>query len=473
MATETTLTSGFQRRITLPQAVAINMTQMCGVGPFITIPLIVAAMGGPQAVFGWVVGALLALADGLIWAELGAAMPGAGGTYVYLRQAFAHRTGKLMPFLFAWTAILFIPLIMSTGVIGLVDYLGYLWPAVVTPAGGPSTLGHVIGIAIVALVVALLYRRIGDVSRITTAFFFVMLVAILAVVVAAYSHFHPSLAFTYPAGTFQLHGAFWTGLGAGLVLAIYDYLGYNTAAYLGAEVRDPGRTLPRAIIYAIIGIMVLYLLLQVGVLGTLPWQQITQSTSVASLVLAHTWGVTAAKILTVFIIVTAFASVFAGLLGGSRVPYEAARDRLFLRWFGALHPRLQFPHIGLLVLGVITAIGTLFNLSLVINMLTAVFVLVQSIAQVVALVVLRRQQPDLPRPYRQWLYPVPTVLALIGWVYVYVSANTGQDSLPWIVRPVQLSLVWLIAGVGTFLLWAKVEHTWPFGPKEVPAPVDA
>jgi amino acid transporter len=140
---------------------------------------------------------------------------------------------------------------------------------------------------------------------------------------------------------------------------------------------------------------------------------------------------------------------------------------LFLRWFGALHPRLHFPHIALLVLGVITAIGTLFNLSLVINMLTAVFVLVQSIAQIVALVVLRRRQPDLPRPYRQWLYPIPTVLALIGWIYVYVSANTGQESLPWIVRPIQLSLVWLIAGIGTFLLWAKVERTWPFGPKEV------
>ena len=269
-----------------------------------------------------------------------------------------------------------------------------------------------------------------------------------------------------------MHGAFWTGPGAGLVLAIYDYLGYNTAAYLGAEIRDPGRTLPRAIIYAIVGIMVLYLLLQVGVLGTLPWQQITRSTSVASLVLAHTWGVPAAKVLTVFIIVTALASVFAGLLGGSRVPYEAARDRLFLRWFGALHPRLHFPHIGLLVLGVITAIGTLFNLSLVINMLTAVFVLVQSIAQIVALVVLRRSRPDMPRPYRQWLYPVPAVLALIGWVYVYVSANTGQDSLPWIVRPVQLSLVWLVAGVCTFLLWAKVERTWPFGPKDVPVTVD-
>ena len=96
---------GFERSIGLRSAVAINMTQMCGIGPFVTIPLMIAAFGGPQAIFGWIVGALLALADGLVWAELGGAMPGAGGTYLYLREAFSHRTGRLMPFLFVWTAM--------------------------------------------------------------------------------------------------------------------------------------------------------------------------------------------------------------------------------------------------------------------------------------------------------------------------------------------------------------------------------
>ena len=119
---------GFVREVGLPSAAAINMTQMVGIGPFITIPLVVAAMGGPQAVIGWIAGAVLALADGLVWAELGAAMPGAGGTYIYLREAFQYRTGRLMPLLFVWTAELFIPLIMSTGVMGLVQYLGFFQP---------------------------------------------------------------------------------------------------------------------------------------------------------------------------------------------------------------------------------------------------------------------------------------------------------------------------------------------------------
>ncbi|HEX3789519.1 MAG TPA: APC family permease [Pseudonocardiaceae bacterium] len=451
--------SGFERRIKLLPATAINMTQMCGIGPFVTIPVMVTTMGGPQAMFGWIVGAIIALADGLVWAELGAAMPGSGGTYVYLREAFQYRTGRLMPFLFAWTAMLFIPLIMSTGVIGLVSYLGYLWPALVDPAGTATPLGHIVGIAVTALVVLLLYRKIGDIGRITTVFFFVMLVAMVAVILAAYTHFHAGLAFDYPAGAFHpFSGTFWTGLGGGLVIAIYDYLGYNTSAYLGAEVDNPGRTLPRSIIYAIIGIMALYLLLQVGVLGAVPWRQIAGSSSIASLVLANAWGSVAARIVTVLIVVTAFASVFAGLLGGSRVPFEAARDKLFLPWFGRLHPRLHFPHVALIVLGVITAVGSLFTLTTVINMLTAVIVIVQSVAQIVALVVLRRRQPDLPRPYRQWLYPVPAIVALIGWVYIYKSDGTEE---------ILLSLAWLVVGIVAFGVWARLERTWPFGPKEI------
>jgi len=329
----------FERRLGLFQATTVNMTQMCGIGPFVTIPVMIATMQGPQAMFGWVVGALIAIADGLVWAELGAAMPGAGGSYLYLREAFQYRTGRLMPFLFVWSAVLFIPLIMSTGAIGLVQYAGYLWPVLVS-GGGLSWWGHLAAIGVVLLVVVALYRRIGDIGRMTSVFFVVMLISVLGVIFAAFTHFDAHQAFTFPAdGTSK----FFTGLGAGLVIAIYDYLGYNTSAYLGAEVKDPGRVIPRSIVYAIVGIMGLYFLLQVGVLGVVPWEQAKDSSSVASLVLEKAWGKGAAQVFTVGIIITAFASVFAGLLGGSRVPYNAARDKVFLSWFGRLHPRLHFP----------------------------------------------------------------------------------------------------------------------------------
>ena len=449
----------FRRGIGPIRATAINMAQMCGIGPFVTIPLMVSAMAGPQAVFGWLVGAVVALADGLVWAELGAAMPRAGGTYVYLREAFQYRTGRLMPFLFAWSAVLFIPLIMSTGVIGLVQYLGYLWPAVLDADGRLSVLGHLVGIGVVAVVVVALRRGIDTVARLATVLAGVMLVSVLAVVAAAFTHFHAGLAFGFTPGAFSAFGGpFWTGLGSGLLIAVYDYLGYNTSSYLGAELRDPGRTLPRSIMGSILAIMALYLALQMGVLGVLPWDQVAHTASVASLVLETTWGAVMAKTFTVAIVITAFGSVFAGLLGGSRVPYEAARDRLFLPWFGRLHPRLGLPTAGLFTMGVIAAVGSLFALHDVIAALTAVFVLVQSVAQVAALTVLRGRQPTLPRPYRQWLYPVPSIVALVGWVFVY-NASGAMAILG--------SLAWLAAGMVAFLGWARIERTWPFGAKDI------
>jgi amino acid transporter len=445
--------SGFVRSVRLPTAIAINMTQMCGIGPFITIPLMVTAFGGPQAIIGWIAGAILALADGLIWSELGAAMPGAGGTYIYLREAFQYRTGRLMPFIFSWTAILFIPLIMSTGVIGLVSYLGYLWPNM-------SWLEiHLVSIVIVGIVLFALYRRIESIGLLTNILFGIMLLSILLVIIAAFTHFNPALAFAYPANAFTLDGRFFAGLGAGLIIGIYDYLGYNTTAYMGAEMRNPGRVIPWSIIISILGIMVLYLLLNIGVLGVMPWKQVATSSSIASLVLEQVWGKGVSSVVTGLIIITAFASVFTGLLGGSRVPYNAARDGVFLRQFARLHPRYHFPHVALIVMCVITAIGSFFDLSTVISMLIAVIVLIQGVGQVVALTILRLRQPNLKRPYRMWLYPLPSIIALVGWVYVYYASGP---------LPIELSLAWVAAGIIAYLFWARfVEHTWPFGPKEI------
>lgn len=440
------------RALGMREAIAVNMTQMCGIGPFVTIPLMVATLGGPQAILGWVVGALLAMADGLVWAELGAAMPGSGGTYLYLREAFQYRTGRLMPFLFIWSAMLAIPLTMATGVIGLVKYLGYYWPEMT------ALETHAVSLVVIALVVAVLFRNITAIGKMTTALWVIMLLAVAAVTIAAMTHFDAKRAFEYPPGTFTLNGSFFGGLGAALVIAVYDYLGYNTVAYIGDELRDPGRVMPRSILASIAGMMVIYLCMNVAVVGAMPWQDIAKSESVGSAVLELAWGKTPARIFTAFIVVTAFASVVAGLLGGSRVPYNAARDGLFFPSFAKLHPRLEFPHVALLVMGAITAVGSFFPLTDVINMLTAVGVLVQSIAQIVALTVLRKRQPTLKRPYRMFLYPIPSVIALGGWIYVYASSGA---------KPIVLSIAWIAVGVVAFLIWARNEKTWPFGPKEI------
>ncbi|GAB7029474.1 APC family permease [Streptomyces sp. NPDC021749] len=459
--------AGFVRRIGLFQATAINMSQMCGIGPFVTIPLMVAAFGGPQAVVGFLAGAVLALADGLVWAELGAALPGAGGSYVYLRQAFQYRTGKLMPFLFVWTAMLFIPLGMSTGVIGFVQYLGYLWP------GMSRGQGDAVGLLVTVGIVVLLWRRVERIARLAVVLWAVMIAAVVLVIVAAFTHFSPERAFSYPAHAFDLTaGHFWVGFAAGLTIGIYDYLGYHTIAYMGAEIRHPGRTVPRAIIAAILGIMALYLLLQIGTLGVVDWREMldphsTASSSVASAVLERAWGSAAAGTVTVLILVTAVASVLTGLLGGSRVPYDAARDRVFFRPYGTLHPRHRFPVLGLLTMGAVMAGGFLLgrhtDLATVIQLLTTVMVLVQSLAQVAAVTVLRRRQPALHRPYRMWLYPLPGLVALAGWLVIYGYADRNAPGR----HPIEWSLAWVAAGVVAFLFWARFEKEWPFGPKRI------
>jgi amino acid transporter len=345
-------------------------------------------------------------------------MPGAGGTYIYLREAFQYRTGRLMPFLFVWTAMLFIPIIMSTGVAGFVSYLTFLWP------GMSTTEGDLVGVALVVVTVVLLWRRIESIGKLTVVLWTVMIISVGSVIVAAYTHFHPAMAFTYPAHAFDLSsGGFWVGFAGGLTIGIYDYLGYNTTSYLAAEIRRPGRAIPRSIGFAVIGIMVIYLLMQIGVLGVIHWQDMLKpdtvaAQSVASAVLQQTWGTAAADVVTVLILITAFASVFAGLLGGSRVPYDAARDRVFFRAYSRVHPRHRFPWVGLVTMGVITAIGFLLgrftDITTLIQLLTTVIVIVQALAQIIALTVLRRRQPRLRRPYRMWLYPLPSIVAFVG-----------------------------------------------------------
>ena len=166
----------------------------------------------------------------------------------------------------------------------------------------------------------------------------------------------------------------------------------------------------------------------------------------------------AADVVTAFIFIPAFSSVFAGLLGGSRVPHHADQDGTFFRILGRLPPKYEFPYVARLAMVVVCAIGRFFPLATVTGMLVAVSVLLQSVAQVVAVAGLRRRQPALRRLCRQWLYPLPTLLGLAGWIYFFVSATS---------RSLSLSMIWVIAGVVSFVIWPRVNRAWPFGPQEV------
>jgi amino acid transporter len=444
--------AGFVRALGLLPATTINMTQMVGIGPFITIPVILATMGGPQAMLGWILGAILAMADGQVWAELGAAMPSSGGSYVYLREAYQYWTGKLMPFLFVWTTLLATPLTMSTGMIGIANYISYFVP------GLTQLELHLIAVGFTIITVALLYRRIDSIARITSFLWVGMLITVLMIIIAGITHFNAHQAFDFPANAFALTPSFFGGLGAGMGVAIYDYLGYFSTAYMGDEVKRPGRVIPLSIIISILAVAAIDLSINIVTVGVVPWKEAANSITIGSLVLQRTWGSTAAIIMTLLIIVTAFASVYTGLLAGSRLPYNAAKDGLFFKPFGTLHQRLRFPHISLLIMGLITAIGCFLNLQTIINTLVAASILVQFVGQIGALTLLRFKQPALRRPYREWLYPLCSLIALVGWIYIFFTSPSPS---------VPLAIGWVVLGVVAYLIWAYFEKVWPFRPIEV------
>src|SRR6184192_4724862 len=332
------------RRFGLVQATALNMNNMIGIGPFITILLLMTALGGPQAMLGWIVALVIVLCDGMVWSELGAAMPGSGGSFVYLRQAFgAERVGRLMGFLFVWQFVLSGPLEIASGYIGFSQYLGYIWKGIT--ARQTMLVVTIVGLANLAL----LYRRITSIAAITVTLWIGTIVTASVVVVTGALHFDHRVAFNFPPGAFTFSLGFLLGLGAASRIGVYDYLGYYDVCYIGDEVRDPGRVIPRSIVISTIAVAAIYFAINLSIIGVVPWRTFVpapdhlESTFVVSLFMERIYGSGVATILTAMILWTAFGSVFALLLGYSRVPYAAARDGYFFKVFARLHPSGGFP----------------------------------------------------------------------------------------------------------------------------------
>jgi amino acid transporter len=448
------MTTTLTRRFGLVHATALNMINMVGIGPFITIPLLMTALGGPQAMLGWLVALVIVICDGMIWSELGAAMPGSGGSFVYLREAFGReRFGRLMAFLFVWQFILSGPLEIASGYIGFSQYLSYIW------SGASGRTLFLICVAVGALNVALLYRRITSIATITVSLWVGTLATTVAVIASGMLRFDPAVAFDMPPGAFDFSLGFLVGLGAAARVGVYDYLGYYDVCYIGEEVRDPGRVIPRSILISTIAVAVIYFGINLSIIGVIPWREFVPadqhpaSSFIVSIFMERLYGPGVATVFTLMILWTAFGSVFALLLGYSRIPYAAARDGYFFKAFARLHPSKDFPHVSLLVLGAISIVACLFSLGIVIDAIIATRILVQFIGQVAGVVRLRQVRPDLPRPYRMWLYPLPAAVAFLGWLFIFVTTD---------VRVIAFGVGILALGVGCFLLWSRHVRQWPF-----------
>ena len=454
-----------ERSLSLRGAVTLNLLDMIGVGPFITLPLLLGAMGGPQAMLGWVLGALLAACDGLVWAELGAAMPEAGGTYRYLVEIFPGQWGRWLSFLFVFQLMVSAPLSVASGCLGLAQYAGFVWPGAVNhPAvhalhvggysfGVTAGRGTLIAIAAVVVAVVLLYRKLAKMRALATAMLAVVLVTMAWALVTGVMHGHWANVVAFPADAWKLDGRFFSGLGAAMLIATYDYWGYYNVTFLGGEVRDPGRTIPRAVLISIAIVALLYLGLNASVLSVMGAPAIIAARDLGArqallaTMMQTAWGSAwLGKLAAVLVMVTAFASVFSLLLGYSRIPFAAARDGNFPAVFGKLHPTRGFPYVSLLALAGIACVFCFFSLGDVIAALVVLRICLQFGLQHVGVMVLRRRKPDMPRPFRLWLYPLPPIVALVGFGYiVFKRPNFSRE----------LIFAALVAALGTVVFGVR------------------
>ncbi|HEX9119469.1 MAG TPA: APC family permease [Terriglobales bacterium] len=468
------------RGVGLVNATALNMIDMIGVGPFITMPLIVSAMGGPQAMLGWILGAFFAMCDGLVWAELGAALPGSGGSYRYLKEIYGpQRLGRLLSFLFIWQLSFSAPLSIASGCIGLAQYGSYYWPALertlagrdfrlVLPLLGPLearvvvTAGTFVAIAAVIAAVLLLYRKITVIGWISRLLWIGVIGTVLWIIFAGLTHFNAARAFSFPPGAFHLTHEFFLGLGAAMLVATYDYWGYYNICFLGGEVKDPGRTIPRALLLSIALVACLYVVMNISIVGVLPWQELQSAAHsgtrfyVASTFMERIYGPWAARVVTVLIMWTAFASVFSLLLGYSRVPYAAALDGNYFRAFARVHPEGKFPYVSMLALGAVAIAACFLRLADIIAALVVIRIMIQFLFQTVGVIVLRVRRPDLPRPFRMWLYPVPALLATMGFLFVLVERK-------YFLKEIRYAVVLLLVGIVVYMVRSLRRKEWPFG----------
>ena len=455
------------------EATAINITQIVGAGVFATVPMIIADLPGAYALLAWLVAGVLILADGMVWGELGAALPAAGGSYHFLLECFGRQKwGRLMAFLFVWQILISGPLEVGSGLVAASQFSTAIHPDFQAfdqkftktfsfEIEEGKTIGitlapsRFLGFGLGVVILALLYRKVTDLGKLSLVFLVGVLGALFWILAEGLPRLNVGVLFE-PAKAAEMPKNFGVALGTGMGLAIYSYFGYYNICYLGAEVKNPGRNIPRSILTSVVVVVVLFFLVHVAFMGVIPWRKaIMHKDNLAAEFMLRHHGPWAATTITILLMGSCFASAFSGMLGYSRVPYAAAQNGHFFSWFGAVHEVHKIPHRSLLLIGGLVLFWSFFSLDTIITALIATRILEQFVAQVIGLMILRRTRPDLPMPWKMWFYPVPCLIALAGWMYLYFS--TGDIFM--VVGAVTLFLGGLV-----FLYWSKWTGAWPFGP---------
>lgn len=461
LATTSAKLQRLDRSLGLLNAVTINMSNMIGTGPFITVPALLATMGGPQSLVAWFVGAALAIADGLVFAELGASIPASGGSYIFLRETYGReRWGRMLSWVFVLQFMFSGTLEIATSSIGMAEYAGFLWPPLLAHPWGIKLLAF----SVTAIAMVALYRKIQDIARLMLILWIGMLITVIWVIAVGFTHMNTANLFSFPAGAWHIGVPFLLGLGNGTMLVMFNFLGYYQSCYLGDEVKRPGKTIPRSVILSIVVVMVIDFLVSVSFTGVVPWREMIQPDSpafnaIGSVFAERAIGHWASYLMTAMVEVTAFSATFAMMLGYSRIPYAAAVDGAFFHWFAKLHPTRHFPHRALLLVGFLCIVACCFDLLQIITALMLARILSMFIAQIIGLLIYRKTQPNAPRPFRMWLYPAPALFALVGWIGVFATSALQPGGWEYVTY----ALVTIALGFVGYFLFAWKRSEWPFG----------
>jgi len=452
--------ASLSRRLGTVEAISINMSNMVGTGPFITVPAILATMGGPQALVCWGFGAVIAIADGMVFAELGTTFPNSGGSYNFLRECFGReRFGKLMAWLFVWQFLFSGTLEIATSTVGMAEYTCFLFGGLNQHPWAVRFVAALFSISAVLL----LYRKIHDIARIMMILWIGLLLTSVWVIVEGVLHFQSRLLFDLPDHAFALTLPFLLGLGNGTMLVMFNFLGYYNICHLGDEVKRPERVIPIAILGSIVLVLVLDFGVSAAFTSVLPWREMVKPDSLAyaavgSVFMQRIAGSWASALMTLMVLITAFGATYSMILGYSRIPYAAALDGTFFRYFAAVHPEKEFPHRSLLLVGILSTIASFFNLMQIITALLLVRILVMFAAQIVGLLLLTRRRPNLLRPFRMWLYPLPALFALASWLYIFCAQAFNPQG--WVYMLYVLGVIG--TGLVLYFFFARWQRSWPF-----------
>jgi fructoselysine transporter len=394
------------------------MIDMVGIGPFVVMPLVVSYFDTGLFIWAWIFGAFTAFMDAMIWSELGDKYPLAGVTYNFHRIAFGEKGGRLMSFLFVWQTSIQAPLVMASAAIGFAQYLTYIVPLELWQQ-------KIVSGGLVILVFLLLYRKIETIGKISVVMGSIVVLTITWIIISGLMNQEHTIRLM-PSGDQSFFSlALWAAVGQASVKTVYAYLGYYNVCHLGGEIKNPGVNIPRSIFISIFGIAVLYLLMNISVMGVMGWQNVNAGDKyLVSSFMQQLYGNQVGILVTVLILCIAFSSLFAVVLGYSRVPYAASVDGNFFKPCAKLHPTKNFPYISLIALCALGFVfSLLFKLTDVISSILAMRIVIQFIGQGVGVSLLRKRFGSKDLPFKMWLFPIPVVLSIATWIFLFLSTG--------------------------------------------------